>query len=107
MSEQRKFVKRKAGNSGWWDSPLAAKLFAILTTVLASYAGYDQYQKRTTPESTAVTVNVASVPDEMTERHSHGKVFSQFEIEALIAKALHEQDKKNIETFKRKEAWEN
>ena len=36
MSERTKdqYVQRKSGNSGWWDSPLAAKLFAVLTKAL-------------------------------------------------------------------------
>ena len=107
MSERTKdqYVPRKAGNSGWWDSPLAAKLLAILTTLLISYTGYDEYKDRTSKGANSVTVNVASVPDEMTEKHAHGKVYSQFEIEALINKALQSQHDKNIKIFKLKGFW--
>lgn len=87
------------------DSPVAGRIWAVLTAVLVSYAGYDQYEKRTAATETTVNVNLESVPDEVIA-HAHGEVLSRSSIESLVKELLREQDRRNLATFKQLEAWE-
>jgi hypothetical protein len=89
-----------------FESPAWNKVFAICTALLASYAGYDQYEKRSAPSDTTVTVNVESVPDNMTNVHSHPTVVSRTTIDAVVKQAIADQHAKDLKIFKQKESWE-
>jgi hypothetical protein len=101
MSERKKedFVKRKGGNVGILDSPLAAKLLAVAVAALASWSGYDEYQDRQVAAPVDVVVNVESMPGSATG-------LSRESVEALITKAIARQHKANLAIFKQKEDWE-
>jgi len=87
------------------DSPIAGRLWAIAATLLMSYAGYDQYEKRTGEAVTTVNVNLESVPDEVVQ-HSHGRVLSGTDIKLMIREEISAYDAQVKETYKPLEAWE-
>ncbi len=109
------WVKRKGGNAGVWDSPLASRLFAALLTLVASYLGYEKVEEYRSDAAAAAAVAAESNQSVdirieapiKSSGHSHGSVVSKIVIERMIEKeikALHERD---VEEFKRKESWDN
>lgn len=87
------------------DSPLAGRIWALLATVLLSYAGYDQYEKSQASTETTVNVNLESVPDNVAV-HSHGPVLTREQVGAIVASAVAKQHQIDLTIFKQKEDWE-
>lgn len=89
------------------DSPVMGRIWALLTALLVSYAGYDQYEKSQAAVETTVNVNVEGIDQAPNaEVHSHARVLSREAIEALIAGAIAKQHEADIVIFKQKEEWE-
>jgi len=100
MRDKDDYVKRKTGNQGWWDSPLASKIFAAALAILASYTGYekvDEYRQANATK-TDLTVKIESVAQDI--------ALSQVEIQSMIDKSLKQRHEKDLQIFKQKEAWE-
>jgi hypothetical protein len=96
---KKDYVKRKTGNAGWLDSPLAAKIFALLFAAMASWMGWEKSEPLR--EGSSVNVSVESNSD-----HSHPPVVGRDGIKAMIREALERQHDKNLAIFKKKEPWE-
>lgn len=87
------------------DSPWAGRIWALLAALLASYAGYDQYEKSQASTETTVNVNLESVPDNVAV-HSHGPVLTREQVAAIVAAAIARQHQADLAIFKQKESWE-
>lgn len=89
------------------DAPWAGRVWAVLATLLASYAGYDQYEKATTSTETTVNVNVEGIDAAPGSLHAHGEVLSRESIQAIVAAAIAAQHQKDVKVFKKCEEWDN
>lgn len=89
------------------DSPLAAKVYAMLFAIAASFMGYEkveEYRASNAPGDVTVDV-VIEAPTGST--HSHGTVLTRTDIKQLIREAIEAQHKEDVRIFKQKEPWEN
>jgi hypothetical protein len=85
------------------SSPLAAKIWAALFTVAASYMGYEKAQEY---KSSGVQVDVKVESKDNGPVHAHGPVVGRDAIKALIKEAIDAQNEKNFGIYKKLESWE-
>jgi len=100
---------------------LAAKYHWLITplgTLLLGYLGFDGYQKYEAAQAAAPTeVSVTVSAPISGNKHAHGAVVSQNDIETLIQRhvnvainqmnaAIKKQHEKDLVLFKKKESWD-
>ncbi len=88
------------------DNPIMGRIWAILTALLVSYAGYDQYEKSQAAVETTVNVNVEGIDPAPEQVHSHAAVVSRDQINAIVAAAIAANNKELNITYKKLESWE-
>lgn len=89
------------------DSPLAAKVYAMLFAIAASFMGYEKVEQyRATSAPAEVTVDV-KVEAPTGGSHSHGTVLTSTDIKQMMREAINAQHAKDVAKFKQKEPWEN
>ena len=71
------------------------RIWAVLTALLLSYAGYDQYEKN--QGSVVVNVEAAEAQPEILNRE---------QVKALIGEAIAANNKQLANTYKKLESWE-
>lgn len=83
-------------------SPAAAKIYATLFALVASYMGYEKVEQYRASQPVTVDVTV----DSTGEVHAHGQVLSTTDVKRMIREEISAYDAQVKDTYKRLEAWE-